>query len=340
MTHALSFVLAATLLAVGPEDGVNTDRLFDTIRDLPTSRTASAAPADQHVLKDTEELLLRWLRDLGYTPVAQPLQWTTGGVARVRTPDGWSLVPDPEPRTWRNIYVEIPGKETPDEVLLVGAHFDSVPGTPGADDNASGVAAALELARILKDRPMRRTVRIVFFNLEEIDLNGSTEHAAWTKARIDAGVERVVGMLSLEMLGYYTDKPDSQRVPFPAIPGVFTPPTVGDFLALIATQDSAEFARSLHAAMHEAAPTLKLVGIDFIPDAGVAFPDVRRSDHAPFWDIGVPAVLVTDTSEFRTPHYHRPDDTWQTLDRVRYTEAVRAIVGAIWRLAGPINETP
>lgn len=336
LTASLIWVQPALAEPAGPEAEVDPARLFDLVRALPPSRTAWATPADQQVLKDTEEWVLARLRELGYEPVEQPLRWTTGGVARVPDGDGWRVVPDPQPRTWRNFYVEIPGRAAPEEVVLVGAHFDSVPGTPGADDNASGTAAALELARVLKDRPMRSTVRIVFFNLEEIGLIGSTEHAQWTRARIEAGVERVVGMLSLEMLGYYTDEPGGQRSPIPAIPGVFEPPTVGDFLAVVATQASADFAQRLADAMRGAGAGLPIRTIAFIPGDGSAFPDVRRSDHAPFWDIGVPAVLVTDTSEFRTPHYHKPSDTADTLDPVRYPAAVRAIAAGVWRLAGPL----
>lgn len=339
MIHALAALLIAVLSVAGPETEISRDRLFDHIRALPANRSVWVTPAEQQVLKDTEELVLRTLREMGHTPIEQPLKWTTGGIATVRAEDGWDAVPDPQPRTWRNIYVEIPGREIPEEVIIVGAHFDSRERTPGADDNATGTAAAFEIARVLKDRPMRRTVRIVFFNLEEIGLHGSREHAEWTKARIEAGAERVVGMLSLEMLGYYSDEPNSQRSPIPPIPGVFSPPTVGNFLGVVATRASAPFAREIVAAMREAEGELPIFLIDFIPDAGGAFGDVRRSDHAPFWDIGVPALLVTDTSEFRTPHYHQPSDTWETLDEDRFTAAVRAIAGAVWRLAGPIEDS-
>lgn len=330
------FVLAL-VLGAGPESDIDQTLLLAHIRSLPASRTARARPEDRHVLQDTEEWLRQTLRDMGYDPVRQPIQWPQGATIRVRTKDGWTTSPDPNPVTWSNYYVEIPGVETPNEVIVVGAHFDSVPGTPGADDNASGTAAALEIARVLRDRPMRRTVRIVFFNLEEIDLNGSIAHAAWTKARIVAGTETVIGMVSLEMLGYFTDEPDSQRVPIPAIPDVFEPPTVGDFIALIADIPSQSFARAFARDMHEAEPDLKINLIDFIPAQGRLFPDVRRSDHAPFWDIGVPALLITDTSEFRTPYYHKPSDTIDTLDTDRMTRTVRAVAGAVWRMAGPID---
>ncbi len=333
----LLFSVLALFLGAGPESDIDQARLLEHIRSLPASRTARARPEDRHVLLDTEEWIENTLKVMGYDPIRQPIEWDQGPTIRVRTDDGWTTVPNPDPVTWSNYYVEIPGIEAPNEVILVGAHFDSVPGTPGADDNASGTAAALEIARVLKDRPMRRTVRIVFFNLEEIDLNGSVAHAAWTKARIDAGTETVVGMLSLEMLGYYTDEPDSQRVPIPPIPDVFEPPTVGDFIALIADAPSQSFSRPFATSMQESAPDLKITLIDFIPAKGKLFPDVRRSDHAPFWDIGVPAILITDTSEFRTPYYHKMSDTIDTLDADRMTLTVRAIAGAIWRMAGPIE---
>lgn len=336
MMNALIVVVAA-VVAADPAARIEPSRLIKDLRDLPPSRTVSTSPDRQIVLKNTEEMLLGKLRHMGYTPVEQYLKWTTKGDARVLTNTGWTTVPDPAPKTWRNIYVEIPGKTHPNEIIIVSAHFDSVPGTPGADDDGTGVAAALELARTLKDTPMQRTVRIVLFNLEEIGLVGSTEHAAWTKQRLDAGTETIVGMMSLEMLGYFTDEPNSQRIPIPAIPGVFEPPTVGDFIAIVANQASATFARSLVCGMNDAEPTLKTTLIDFVPGVGETMPDVRRSDHAPFWDIGVPAALVTDTSEFRTPHYHKPSDTIDTLDMDRYTKTCRAIAGAVWRLAGPIE---
>lgn len=330
-------ILAAlvTSFAPAPEAQVDAASLIHLVREMPPSRTAWAAPEDQLVLKETEEWVLGRLRAMGYEPVEQAIQWTNGGLTRVRTDDGWQVIPDPKPQTWRNIYVEIPGVEHPEEVVVVGAHFDTAPLTPGADDNATGTAAALELARLLRDRSMRRTVRIVFFNLEEIGLIGSTEHAAWTHQRIREGKETIVGMLSLEMIGFYTDAPNSQRVPIPPIPGVFEPPTVGNFLGVVATQSSAAFARELVRGMREAAPELKINLVDFIPGAGEAMRDVRRSDHAPFWDLGIPAVLVTDTSEFRNPHYHEPTDTWETLDPERYALAAKAIIGGVWRLAGP-----
>lgn len=336
MQFLASFLVAA-VLAASPESRVDPDRLMAHVRELPPNRTAWATPAEQETLAQTEELVRAKLRELGFDPVEQPLAWSNGGVARVKTEEGWSFVPDPTPRTWRNYFVEIPGADLAQEVILVGAHFDTHPGTPGADDNATGVAAALELARVLKNEPMRRTVRIVFFNLEEIGLVGSREHAQWTRERIDAGDETIVGMMSIEMIGYYSDEPNSQRSPIPAIPNVFDPPTVGDFLSVLAVQNSAPFARALADAMRAAEPELPIGHVDFIPGDGALFRDVRRSDQAPFWDIGVPAVMITDTSEFRNPHYHKATDTWETLDAKRFTLAARAITGAVWRLAEPVD---
>ncbi len=338
MLPSMKTLFAAMLVSVAqpPEATISPDRLMEALRALPPERSVLRTPDEQDTLKQTEELLIARLRAIGLEPTEQTLEWSTGGMARVWSEDGWKFVPDPTPRSWRNIYVEFPGAVSPNEVIIVGAHFDSHPNTPGADDNASGVAAALEMARALKDTSTARTIRIVFFNLEEIGLVGSREHAAWMQQRIEQGQEHIVGMLSLEMIGYYADEPNSQRSPIPAIPGVFTPPTVGDFLGVVANQSSAAFARQLVSSMRQAEPALKVELLDFIPGAGEMFPDVRRSDHSPFWDIGAPAVMVTDTSEFRTPHYHQPSDTPDTIDVERFTLATRALTGAVWRLARPV----
>src|SRR6185369_13008798 len=104
---------------------------------------------------------------------------------------------------------------------LLGAHFDAVPNAPGADDNGSGTAALLEIARVLHGRTVRRTIRMVFFNLEEIGLKGSVEYVRLYKPTLDAKKESLIGMVSMEMLGFYSDEPKSQRSPIPKIEGVF-----------------------------------------------------------------------------------------------------------------------
>src|SRR5205823_6873781 len=114
-----------------------------------------------------------------------------------------------------------PGTDLPGEVLIVGGHFDAVPDAPGADDDGSGTAAVLELARVLKGHPVRRTVRLIFFNLEEVGLKGSAEYLRSARPAFDSGKEKLIGMLSLEMLGYFSDAAGSQKSPIPRIEGVF-----------------------------------------------------------------------------------------------------------------------
>ncbi len=177
-------------------------------------------------------------------------------------------------------------------------------------------------------------MQLAFYNLEEVGLVGSRAHAQQLQQRAQRTGARVVAMLSLEMLGYYSDEPGSQRIPIPEIPGVFeNPPTVGDFLALVGNQASASLAHTVAQAVQQASPELKLFVVDFVPATGWTMPDTRRSDHAPFWDMGWPALLVTDTSEFRTPHYHRPSDTLQTLDLRRLALAAHGLAAAVEQLA-------
>lgn len=287
------------------------------MRAIPPERPAARSVAGSEGLRATEDLLVQRREAYGYAVRREPIPW-------------------PAPTSsagWSNIIAEIPGHDAPDEVILVCAHFDAVPGSPGADDNASGTAGVLELARRLSAPDVAdragRTIRFALFNLEEIGLIGSREHARLAAERARRGEERIVGVINLEMIGYFTDEPNSQRSPIPAIPGVFSPPTVGDSIVIVANQASSAFARELDARMREDQPSLKTLVVDFIPGAGRAVPDVRRSDHAPFWDIDVPAVMVTDTSEFRNPHYHKATDTIETLDLVRMAQVVRALEHAI-----------
>ena len=255
LSAAVLVMMAATLGGGGPvsddaADGnavaaaVSQQRIMDTLRSLPTKRAAAGNAEHRDGLRATEELLLEELRDLGYEPQTMDLKWA---IPARRFGD--SPPPEGEPPIWRNIIVEIPGTELPEEVLLLGAHFDAVPNSPGADDNGTGTAALLEIARVLKDRPMKRTVRMVFFNLEEVGLVGAYAYAA----RLDRD-ETLIGMVSLEMLGYFSDEPGSQKSPIKPIPGVFEPPTVGDNIVVATTRLASPFARKLAAAMQEAAP--------------------------------------------------------------------------------------
>jgi hypothetical protein len=311
-----------------PATLVEQANLEAAIRALPLQRSAGWTAEHEAGLVKTQEWLVEQLKAMTLEPRTQEVRFSK----RLRpTP---AMPRADYKRDWQNIIVEIPGKEIPGEVLIVGAHFDAVPDAPGADDNATGVAALLEIARVLKDRPMRRTLRLVFFNLEEAGLAGSNQYVASLPSEEDASRPKIIGMMSLEMLGFYSDKPDSQGNPFRAIKGVELP-TVGDFVGLAGLLGSRPFIRTLDEQMRKAEPQCKTVVFDMSP---IPLPDLLRSDHAPFMSAGIPAVMVTDTANFRNRNYHRPSDTIETLDLARYTLTVRALVGAVHAMAGPVGK--
>ncbi|WP_242597232.1 M20/M25/M40 family metallo-hydrolase [Billgrantia sulfidoxydans] len=230
-------------------------------------------------------------------------------------------------RTFHNIEVVLPGGLLADEVLVVGAHYDTVRGSPGADDNASGVAVLIELARLLQNAELDRTLRLVAFVNEEIPFFGSRAMGSLYYAR-QASAEGmdIVGMISLEMLGYFSSEPNSQAYPFPL--SHFYPDR-GEFLAFVSNLESRSLLHRTIGAFRRHAE---------IPSEGLVAPpqlgDIRRSDHWAFWESGVPAIMLTDTANFRNPHYHRPSDTHDRLDypaMARLTEALVATLEALAR---------
>ena len=205
----------------------------------------------------------------------------------------------------RNIEVVLPGTKRPDEIIVIGAHYDTVPGTPGADDNASAVAALLALAQSFAGKPQERTIRFVAFTNEETydhERMGSYVYAQ----RCRKNGDNIVGMFSLEMLGVYSDEEGSQRYPFPF--SLFYP-SKGNFVAFVGNTASAPFLRrSISAFRSECRfPSEGCNAPDWLSDA-------NRSDHFPFWKFGYPGVMVTDTSNFRFPLYHTAHDTIDQLD--------------------------
>ncbi len=330
----LSAGVASEIADNRPESLIDSARLTATLRALPTARAVRGTIESQQGLIKTEDLIQQWLKELGYEPKVQDLVWNLKYQSEQEKKAGLpgklpDTTDDLAAHTWHNFIIDLPGKELPEEVLILAAHFDAAPGAPGADDDGTGTTALLEVARVLKDRPMRRTVRLIFFNLEEAGLHGSIQYV---KSRPKG--EKIIGMVSLEMLGYFTDKPGSQKSPIPKIEGVFDPPTVGDFIGIATVKRHQPFSQRLNKEMLASAPGLKTVVADFIP---IAPPDFMRSDHAPFMLAGLPGVMLTDTSNFRNPNYHKPTDTVETLDMDRFTLVTRAIAGAVYRIAEPFS---
>jgi hypothetical protein len=316
-------------VAVAPEIArlgaeVRTERLMETIRALPTARSGWGDEAHWQGLLDAEALVIERFEALGLTPQSQEIPWPARRTRFVspEREEGISEDDLQERPRFRNIWVDLPGDAKPQEVLLLSAHLDAVRGSPGADDDGTGVAAILELARVLEDQPRARTLRLMVFNLEEPGLIGSRHYVA---ARLDREQETVIGMASLDMLGYFSDEPGSQRSPIRAIEGVFEPPTVGDFIAMGGVLRHREFSQRLGGLMVAGAPDLKVMVADFLPFAP---PDMLRSDHAPFLAAGVPAVIISDTANFRSEHYHTASDRAETLDWKRFTLVVRALAVA------------
>ena len=222
----------------------------------------------------------------------------------------------------RNIEVVIEprnaGPET--ETVVVGAHYDSAPGAPGANDNGSGAAAVIELARLLGDlkRATTRRIRLVLFVNEEPPYFRTEEMGSWQYASaLAARSERVAAMYSLETIGYYSDKPGSQRYPFPF--GLIFPDR-GDFLAFVGTLAARPLVRASIRSFrtHTKFPTIGGVAPAFIPG-------IDWSDHWAFEQAGFPAIMLTDTAPFRYPFYHTAFDTPDRIDFERLARVVKGI---------------
>ena len=200
-----------------------------------------------------------------------------------------------------NLILRLSGQQQDLPPLLVGAHYDGPLNSIGADDNASGIAALLLLAERWAEIPPRRPVWIVAFDQEEWGMLGSTALAR----ELRQAEQKLQLMVSLEMLAYTAEK---QNYPHPAMRAIYG--DKGDFIALVGNTSTEDMLSGLVSQMGEHVTTKVLP----VPNAGRDIPDVRLSDHSPFWDAGYDAMMVTDTSFMRNPHYHRITDTIDTLD--------------------------
>jgi hypothetical protein len=327
------------------------DRLLDHLKTIPAKRAALGDEAERQGLVDTETWLKAGLDRLGLESTPQEFVWASPALKAVLSPkDAPEASPDApasdDPRfRFRNHVVELRGTDLAHDVVILGAHYDAVPGSPGADDNASGVAALLEAGRLLKDEPRRRTVRLVFFTLEEVGLIGSVNYVLhkkpdWTPPAPDPTKpdhkpdqksepkERLIGMVSLECVGYFSDAAGSQKNPIPMIGGTPVVPLE------VPDKGHQAFSRAFADAMRAAEPDLPILAADLLP---IAPPDFLRSDHAPFLLAGLPAIMLTNTANFRNPNYHTPTDTVETLDLDRLSKATRAVAAAARTLANPVK---
>lgn len=230
-------------------------------------------------------------------------------------------------RTADNLVAEVRGTVHPDQTVIIGAHYDTVPGSPGANDNSSAVAALLALATFFYENPQPQTVRFVSFANEEPPFFQTKDMGSYAYAReLKNRNEKISAMFSMDGLGYYSDKPGSQRYPFPGIGLIY--PDKADFIGFVTRfGDTGLMKRALNAFRRDAV----------IPAEGVALPGiipgVSWSDHWSFWKHDFPAFLVTDTLLFRDPNYHLPQDTPDKLDFKRMALVVDGLKGVIGRLA-------
>jgi len=272
----------------------------------------------ESALKDHVEQLCRAERNTGNCP--EGLKRAADFLAGVFKQRGYAVTSQEFPAVGilcANIEAVSPdfaGTDKPH--LIIGAHYDSAPGTLGADDNASAVAILLELARMLADKPIAKSLRFVAYTNEEpphfcTPTMGSVVHAKACRKRGD----KITGMICLESLGVFLTEPGSQELPaefgllLEAFKKMLLPPgldpTVGNYLAVIGNPASAEFMGSF---------VSRMANDDELPVLATEIVDIRLSDHLAYWDENYPAIMLTDTALYRNSHYHLPSDTPEKLN--------------------------
>lgn len=237
--------------------------------------------------------------------------------------------------TGKNIIGRIAGTTAETETWMLSGHYDSVSNAPGADDNGTAVSAVMEAVRILSNYNFKNSVRFAGFDLEEEFLNGSFEYAF---NRIEPW-EDFKGLLNMEMLGYKDTTANSQSVPpgfnllFPAAyAAVQADGFRGNFLTNVANEDSDGLRAIFDSCAALYVPDLRVISLA-TPGTGLLTLDLRRSDHAPFWDAGYEALMLTDAANLRNPFYHTAADTIGTLDLHFYVQSVKAVVATALKVA-------
>jgi len=262
-------------------------------------------------LRQAADYIVSNFTDMGYAPVRMP--YTIGAMA------------------FDNIVAEHRGVTHPKHILVVGAHYDSVVGTPGADDNATGVAGLIALAQSCARRRFSQTIRFVAFVNEEPPFYHTSDMGSLVYARAcRARGETLRAMLCLEMLGYYSNASHSQLFPegLGWLLGRLVP-RQGNFIAFTGNVRSIRLLRRCMRTFRRTAT---------VPSEGAVLPESLSglSDNWSFWQIGVPALMVTDTAMFRNPHYHGADDTIATLDFESMTRVIIGLDAVIDELAGVV----
>ena len=233
---------------------------------------------------------------------------------------------------FRNIIATRTGTTLPHERVCVVAHYDTFATSPGADDNASGVAVLLELAELLRQTNLDRTIQFIGVSLEENQREGEHDSGlcgskALARCARESGWD-IAGVIVLESVAYAGNtivQGAPAGLPFPI-------PAIGNFIAVIGNEHSRPLVSNFVDSVERWRVNLPVVPL-VVPGNGEILPDTRRSDHAPFWDNGYPAIMVTDTTNFRNPHYHQPTDTLETVNPAFAAEVCRAVGGLILAMA-------
>ena len=286
---------------------VNPDRLWQSLEMILSfdDRFSVAGRAE------IRSFLTQELRDLGWDVNRQ----------RFTDKDGLEAENLIATKTWGN------SSELTPRRWIVGAHYDTIGNTPGADDNGTGVAVLLELAHLFRDVSIETdtpvSLELIFFDLEEAGLQGSF---AYTQK--PENLQELQGAIVLEMLGYACSDLGCQKYPRDLL--IEPPSDRGDFLAVVGDAEHPEILTGFTPEIQsQFAPSdLKIFTLS-VPLKGILTPDVLRSDHAPFWLQNIGAVMVTDTAYLRNPHYHQPTDTLETLDRTFFVQSSQAVVNAV-----------
>jgi len=291
---------------------VSIDRIHSHIRALEGVRHPVAAP---EALEHAADYITESLRSLGYE--MEKHRFLDNGIY------------------FSNIIATRRGLHRPDERVAVLAHYDTVAGSPGADDNASGVSVMLEIASVLAQFRFERTIQVIGVTLEENenveDPRSGTRGSRALAAHARKNDWNLEGVVVLESVAYAGDNV-VQTIP----PGVTIPvPEAGNFIAVVGNERSSELMEAFLRSVERYRDDLLLLVLA-VPGNGELIPDSRRSDHAPFWDEGFKAVMVTDTTNFRSPHYHRQTDTLATLNLEFAAKVCCATSGVIFEMARPI----
>jgi Zn-dependent M28 family amino/carboxypeptidase len=295
----IKFLTSQKFTVPQPEWGKEEQNLFNHVDHL-SETIGSRSFSEPSKITDARDYILSTLQTYGLNPELQ--DFTVNST------------------TFSNIIITIDGQRFPDEIIVIGAHYDTVLGTPGADDNASAVAMLLETARIMAGSTPDRTLKLVFFVLEEPPVFGTKNMGSRIFARQAREKNMdIQAMISLEMVGYFSEKKGQQGFPLPLMSLFYS--TTPNFIAVVGNFKSKALVDQVKKGLKTgcSVPVETLAAPSIVPGVGL-------SDHASFWKEGYPAIMITDSAFYRNPNYHQPSDTKDTLNYVIMAELLKGLI--------------